>query len=654
MPIRTLVDWTFSGARRVSNPDGSLAVDLPADTSIVDGPGAFQGQILPKAVIVGFSGPIVAPIAALPVGTTHVEFQRFHGRIVFQSKTNHRPGSSAPDKSILHSNLPFDFLLRSTSDSMKVAAFTVTSVRRDYTETYPVPGIFANDWHSADIIYDLDTLFLLLDGKAVSCHGFGRTAHIEAHDVPSPTLVIGGTELWNRFSGAIAHIKVELGIPGNLLALTNAARNTPQWFITTKLETLRPTFDLGNSIIDLQPEGSSWVQYYQYGALFFHYGIEQSAFEMHGQILEAWKTHHTTEDFGYLRSDEVSTNVLDVRASNFSNGTIYLSPIHPVAGISGQIWRDWSNEGLKVWGFPLTWRSDIPNGFVQPMENGSWYYKTGAQHAYGIKSATFLHAYNNTGGVYKWGFPISSQIQVEGLWNDPIPGSPTFPRIVYRQEFENGTFFWSQKTGAHAVAGDIRKAWLEQGGILNTLGLPNAEEMDNPDRRKPGSRLQGFEKGVIIAYKNPASVLLVKPFQIYLSYILTKGNDGGGQNDIYFTISISEYGRQIYQETHGYGHPSEAPFQDKNMLTWNAKFPPVLIPKPPSTNNIEGSPSQFTVTFDVKDDDDWPRGNDDDLGVVSGNVGIDNAWGQEPHLRGFLTQNRDHIKEMLWSAQPQG
>lgn len=51
-----LVDYTFSN-KQVSNPDGSLKINLPGDTQLVDGPGNFQGQSLPKAARVGFLAP---------------------------------------------------------------------------------------------------------------------------------------------------------------------------------------------------------------------------------------------------------------------------------------------------------------------------------------------------------------------------------------------------------------------------------------------------------------------------------------------------------------------------------------------------------------------------------------------------------------------
>jgi uncharacterized protein with LGFP repeats len=57
--------------------------------------------------------------------------------------------------------------------------------------------------------------------------------------------------------------------------------------------------------------------------------------------------------------------------------------------------------------------------------------------------------------------------------------------------------YWSPKTGAHVVTGEIRARYLEMGGHQSELGYPVSEEMPTPDERGRRSR---FEFGEIWWY----------------------------------------------------------------------------------------------------------------------------------------------------------
>lgn len=47
---------------------------------------------------------------------------------------------------------------------------------------------------------------------------------------------------------------------------------------------------------------------------------------------------------------------------------------------------------------------------------------------------------------------------------------------VYRREYEQGTVYWSERTGAHEVHGEIGARWQELGGESSFLGLPTTDE----------------------------------------------------------------------------------------------------------------------------------------------------------------------------------
>jgi len=55
--------------------------------------------------------------------------------------------------------------------------------------------------------------------------------------------------------------------------------------------------------------------------------------------------------------------------------------------------------------------------------------------------------------------------------------------------------YWSEKTGAHIVSGEIRQFWLKQGGARGPLGLPTSDEMPAADGL---GRRSEFEHGEVV------------------------------------------------------------------------------------------------------------------------------------------------------------
>ena len=53
---------------------------------------------------------------------------------------------------------------------------------------------------------------------------------------------------------------------------------------------------------------------------------------------------------------------------------------------------------------------------------------------------------------------------------------------VYRRGYEHGTVYWSERTGAHEVHGEIAERWQAVGGERSFLGLPTTDEqrLDGP------------------------------------------------------------------------------------------------------------------------------------------------------------------------------
>jgi uncharacterized protein with LGFP repeats len=62
------------------------------------------------------------------------------------------------------------------------------------------------------------------------------------------------------------------------------------------------------------------------------------------------------------------------------------------------------------------------------------------------------------------------------------------------RDFQGGSIYWSPKSGAHEVHGDIRVKWAQLGGTRGFLGFPITDELPTPDGR---GRFNHFEGGCI-------------------------------------------------------------------------------------------------------------------------------------------------------------
>ncbi|PPK97300.1 LGFP repeat-containing protein [Kineococcus xinjiangensis] len=65
------------------------------------------------------------------------------------------------------------------------------------------------------------------------------------------------------------------------------------------------------------------------------------------------------------------------------------------------------------------------------------------------------------------------------------------PRYGYYQNFERGNIYWSPRTGAHAVLGEINRRYAAMGWERSWLGLPVTSEQPTPARRGAFSHFEG-------------------------------------------------------------------------------------------------------------------------------------------------------------------
>lgn len=68
---------------------------------------------------------------------------------------------------------------------------------------------------------------------------------------------------------------------------------------------------------------------------------------------------------------------------------------------------------------------------------------------------------------------------------------------VYRRGYEHGTVYWSERTGAHEVHGEIAARWQEVGGDASFLGLPTTDEQRLDGRSGDAGGYAHFEGGSV-------------------------------------------------------------------------------------------------------------------------------------------------------------
>lgn len=96
-----------------------------------------------------------------------------------------------------------------------------------------------------------------------------------------------------------------------------------------------------------------------------------------------------------------------------------------------------------------------------------------------VVQGVILHKYNETGGP-------------TGPLGAPISNEQSGPNGGQYSKFQTGVIYWSPRTGAHVLSGDIRLAWLSHGGADGPLGYPTSDQ-----HTVPGGWQAEFEHGTI-------------------------------------------------------------------------------------------------------------------------------------------------------------
>jgi LGFP repeat len=594
-----LIDFSFGNAH-VANPDGSFAATVENVTATA-GPGATPAGHYPTAVDLGPSGRVSADITGLAV-----DFQRFTVRVVFQA---HHAGGGR--QNLVESNLlPFALFLtgREGSTALDLVASVAPKAHGwRAASTQFATGLQAKTWYTADLVYDLDTVGLFIDGQVIAVHAF---PHGEIEPFSGTGLFLG---TWvdgarDHFDGQLAGLQWYAGIPESLEVQLDERRSSPEWFVTHKLETVLPQVDLGAPTTPLtyDPPTDAYLQHYERGALMYQDGMG-AAFEMHGAIYALYSTLSDPAAIGYLVSDEVDTTRPGGRKSVFSGGAIYWSPDTGAVPVSGQIYLDYEALGeSRAIGFPTQPARTVPEGTEQEFQGARMYFKHGDTNAHEVHGA-ILAKYLALGGVSVWGFPFTNETDVKK--NRAVVGKFS--------EFEACTIYWSPRTGACETHGHIRQKYLDLGGPAGELGFPTSDEAAIPGVSGPG-RYNTFQQGSLLWYGSWESMIVARPFKLFLGRINTDESEGFtmGQNDLYIKVTVKDGATVVYDQK----HPPRGTWGGQNIVDVNLTIPVLITP---NTGKV------ITLIVDVWESDGGAPfgGGNDHLGVWTKQLTAANGWG---------------------------
>lgn len=622
-----IIDYVLSSTT-VSNPDTSMPA-VVSNCTVVSGPGVIVSGKFPKALDLGTNGHLRVELTP-----NSIETGKFCLRVVFKTVV-----AINARQNLVESNcLPFSMFIDKAdggNDFKVVVSVNPKNHGWGGTTTEFFKDLKLDTWYTADLVYDIDTVAVFIDGIILSVHAFpfGTIEKFPGNHLFIGTWVDGAR---NQFNGHIAAVEWHNdSIPEELEKQLDERRSHPEWFITYKQESIKNRLNIGFPIGKYVYDSSvmAYVQLFDAGLISYNESIG-AAFEMHGSIFQYYKTIANKSELGYPVSDEINTTKAGGRKSIFSKGGIYWSAATGAFPVTGQLYLDYEQLGESAYiGMPVAAANNINNGREQLFEKARMYFKNGSPKAFEVHGA-ILEKFLTTGGVNTWGYPVTNELDVKN-------GSSSMGKF---SDFENCTIYWSSSTGAFEVHGDIRLKYRDLKGPIGQLGFPTSDEGNIPGS-SGGSKFNTFQNGSILWFGGWNNMFVCQSFKFFLGRIDTKESEGFamGQNDVYLMATLSENGTPLWSQR----FPNSGDSNGQNVFDVNTLLGATIVPNNP--NRI----IRFTV--DVWESDGGaPFGRGDDhLGTYIKDLNMANAWGMAENNGIFNTGSFQNINAITWSVKPQ-
>lgn len=131
-----------------------------------------------------------------------------------------------------------------------------------------------------------------------------------------------------------------------------------------------------------------------------------------------------------------------------------------------------------------------------------------------MASAAINQKYSDLGGQSGFLGPAVTEL----IADVGVDGSPGF-----HIDYNGGSIYWTQVSGAHAIYGDIRTKWLSVGGPKSNLGYPKTDEAPTPDNKSRFNdfAVDGHDTGAIYWTSGNGAYLIYG--QIWLKWISIGG-----------------------------------------------------------------------------------------------------------------------------------
>jgi hypothetical protein len=263
--------------------------------------------------------------------------------------------------------------------------------------------------------------------------------------------------------------------------------------------------------------------------------------------------------------------------AHYEHGAIYANGMN-VVEVHGNIWSKYSALGAEksVLGYPITDENTTPDkiGRYNHFQGGSIYWtpKTGAHEVHG----NIREKWKSLGWEKSvLGYPITDE-------------STTPDKIGRYNHFQNGSIYWTPKTGAHEIHGTIRDLWKSLGWEKSNLCYPITDELNLPDGKGKYSRFQGGEihwYPEIGAYQaSPKAITTLTLRCVSLHCIDETNPEYLGSDEMRMAgclFDISSAGEKSYK----FGKIDlEDGWDDNEWNNWTS--PPHLISVPINTDNV--------------------------------------------------------------------
>ncbi|MFO0776498.1 MAG: hypothetical protein U0223_02695 [Nitrospira sp.] len=626
----TVVDWLFR-ASGISNQDGTRAAIVPGAAEVA-GPGVTALGARPTALRFG---PGVS--CKVQISPGDLDATRFAIRIAFRITASVTTRGNLVECTAL----PFAIFVQpgAAADRFNIEATVANgAVGWSGGNTSNRRSLMVNQWYVATLVYDLDTLALMVDDTVLAVAAFPRGG-LQA---PGGDQLYVGTWVdgarW-PFGGEIAGVQVWKDIPEELEAKLDAERGNAEWHLSRKENEVRGMLNLGPKTADFyyDPGTSSYIQPYAL-AIISYTESHGTAFVMYGAILGKWRAdENLRRSLAGLASDEIPGRRTGSRKSVFARGCIYWSPQSGAVPVLGRMYLDFEliGEGAHGIGLPVAEEENIAGGKVQRFQNGKMFLRSGASNAFEVHGA-ILAKYEAEGGSGRFGFPTTHESDVRR--EAAVLGKVS--------EFERCTIYWSPATPASIIYGAIRGRYrADEGGPLGDLGFPTSDESDIPGAS--GARYNTFQNGSILWFIN--SIFVCRPFTISLGRLDTKEEDRDlfdldGQNDLYCRIRVDVNGGQVFDRKYP---ESSTHYPSANIRDLNINVPYTIIPNNP------GLSARVRVEVWESDNGQLFAGGDDHLGTMTSALNMANAWGLRNNNGLFRASNfGPWVNYLDWSVKP--